>query len=544
VSAVTDALAEVRAAMRPNWLDRAIGTIAPSYGLQRMQARARLNMATGGYDAGRNADDGLRTLRTPRGDADAVFTPDADLLRRRAQQAGRNNPIAIGAKRSTVISVVGTGIQCEPQIDASYLGLTEEQAAAWEKDAARLFALVAGDARFDANGCSDFIAQQGQVMVALMEAGDILAVRRWQPTHGRVAATCVELIEAARITNPYDQPDTATMINGVELDRPGGESIAYHVRSVHPGSYRQGDATEWTWSRVPIYGAGTGTRQAVLCYQAERPSQRRGVPRLAGVLKALHQLGEYSDAELKAAVVSAFFTVFVKTQGGDDLPAGINPESPELAQSRELGSEKLELGPAMVQALAENESIEIANPSRPNANYAPFYDAILMQIGAALHLPKSLLQLHFSASYSASKAELLEAWRSFLTDRQWIARTYCQPVWGWFVQEFVARGWLDAPGFFEDPLARAAWTGLRFIGPAQGAINEMDAVQAAVLRIDNRLTSRGDESAAMTGQTWEPRVPQMKREDDLILPRLVPAGAMVTDAATPDNSPTDAVVPV
>lgn len=545
MSVVSETLATVRAAMRPTWLDRAIGAVAPGYGLQRMRARARFNMATGGYDAGRNADDGLRTLRAPSGDGDALWTPDADIVRRRAQQSGRNNPIAIGAKRTTVISVVGTGIQCEPQIDAGYLGLTEEAAAQWEKDAARLFALVSGDARFDANGVADFIAQQTQVMIALFEAGDILAVRRWQPRHGRVAATCVEMIEAARISNPHDQPDTATMIQGVELDRPGGEPIAYHVRSVHPGAYRMGDPTEWTWSRVPIYGAGTGTRQAILCYAAERPSQRRGVPRLAGVLKALHQLGEYSDAELKAAVVSAFFTVFVKSQSGEELPSGINGETPDMAAARAAGSEKLELGPAMINALAEDETIEIANPSRPNANYAPFYDAILMQIGAALHLPLSLLQLHFSASYSASKAELLEAWRSFLTDRQWIARTYCQPVYGWGLSEFVARGWLDAPGFFSDPLARAAWSGLRFIGPAMGAINEMDAVQAAILRVDNRFTSRGDESAAMTGQTWEPRVPQMKREDDLIQPRLVPTSVTVTpDGRAPDAAPTDAMVAV
>lgn len=533
-------LAALRAAAQPTFLDRAIATVMPRYALQRLEARARFAYASGGYDAGRGADDTFRTLRTPRGDADMVWAPDSDITRRRAQQVGRNNPIAIGAKRTTAISVVGTGIRCEPQIDASYLGITEAEASAWEQTAARLFAMVSGDARFDANGVADLVAQQTILVHALFESGDLLAVRRWKPMHGRVAATCVELIEAARISNPNDQPDTATLINGMELDRPGGEPIAYHVRSIHPGSHRTGDAHEWEWSRVPIYGAGTGMRQAVLCYAPERPNQRRGVPRLAGVLKTLHQLGEYADAELKAAIVSAFFTVFIKSQTGEDVPSGINGDSPEFAAARAMGTDKMEMGPAAMVGLAEGEDVVFANPSRPNANYAAYYDAILMQIGAALHLPLSLLQLHFSASYSASKAELLEAWRSFLTDRAWIARTYCQPVYTWCLAEFVARGWLDAPGFFDDPLAQRAWSGLRFVGPAQGAINEMEAVQAAKMRVDERFTLRGDESAAMTGQTWEPRVPQMKREDALIQPRLVPTSVTVTDPPRPDAAPVDA----
>jgi lambda family phage portal protein len=537
------ALAVARAAMRPTLLDRAIATVAPRYALQRLAARGRLAMAAGGFDAAGGDEDGFSRLRAPRGDADAVAAPGLDLIRRRAQQVGRNNPIAIGAKRTHQISVVGTGILCEPQIDAAYLGLSEAEARAWEKKAARLFALVTGDARFDAQGITDFVGQQSMVAYALFDAGDILAVRRWKPAHGRYAATCVEMIEAARISNPQDQPDTATMIQGVELDMPGGEPIAYHVRSVHPGTYRQGGPSEFEWHRVPVYGAGTGMRQAVLCYQPERPSQRRGVPRLAGVLKALHQLGEYSDAELKAAVVSAFFTVFVKSTSGEDLPGPtdvVQGRTPDMAARVK---EEMEMAPAAIIGLGEDEDITIANPSRPNANYAPFYDAILMQIGAALHQPHSLLRLKFGDSYSAAKAELLEAWRAFLADRAWIFRTYCAAVYQWDLAEFVARGWLDAPGFWTDPLARAAWSGLRYTGPAMGAINELDAVQSAKLRVQERFTTRGDESSAMTGKPWEDRVPLMLREDTLIQPVVSPTSVSVMEPPVPrgdaGTAPTD-----
>jgi hypothetical protein len=42
----------------------------------------------------------------------------------------------------------------------------------------------------------------------------------------------------------------------------------------------------------------------------------------------------------------------------------------------------------------------------------------------------------------------------------WLARNFCQPVYEWFLYECVARGLIDAPGFLDDPVKRAAWWGL------------------------------------------------------------------------------------
>lgn len=540
-------LAAAEAAARPTLIDRALATVAPGFALRRIAARARFAYAAGGYgayDAAGGDTDGFKKLRAPSGDADTLLQQPLNLIRRRTQQVARNNPIAIGAMRTHKAAVVGGGIICEPQIDADYLRsqgyLSSDPNAAkqWEATAQRLWDLAIADARYDAQGVCDHFGHQEIIAYALFDAGDILAVRRWKPTPGRLLATCVELIEAARIANPNDMPDTATQINGLTLDEPGGAPVAYTVKAVHPGSYRPGGPTEWEWRSVPIWGKGTGMRQAVLCYQPERASQRRGVPRLAGVLKALHQLGEYSDAELKAAVVSAFFTVFVKSVDGEDLPGVTTPvqgRTPDVEAAQQGQREQMEMGPAAVIGLAEGEDITIANPARPNANYAPFYDAILMQIGSSLHIPLSLLQLRFGQSFAAAKAELLEAWRQFLSDRAWIFRTYCRQSYEWHLAEFVARGWLDAPGFFTDALARQAWCGLRYTGPAMGAINELDAVQAAKLRVQERFTSRGDESAAMTGRSWEARVPQMLYEDSLIQPAVSPTSVSVMEPPVPRN---------
>jgi len=43
------------------------------------------------------------------------------------------------------------------------------------------------------------------------------------------------------------------------------------------------------------------------------------------------------------------------------------------------------------------ESIETANPGRPNVNFDPFFQAILSQIGAAIGIPFEVLRMHFSS---------------------------------------------------------------------------------------------------------------------------------------------------
>jgi capsid protein len=77
----------------------------------------------------------------------------------------------------------------------------------------------------------------------------------------------------------------------------------------------------------------------------DRIEQSRGIPALAPVIESLKQLDRYAEAELMAAVVSAFFTVFIKTTGDDTgapttskgVPANAGHGRPKLAAANFLG---------------------------------------------------------------------------------------------------------------------------------------------------------------------------------------------------------------
>ncbi len=173
--------------------------------------------------------------------------------------------------------------------------------------------------------------------------------------------------------------------------------------------------------------------------------QRRGVPVLAPVIEALKQLGRYTDAELVAAVVSGMFTVFIKT----DAPDGPVGESgiPQYEQIDNHDDNTQEMGNGSIVSLGEGESIDTANPGRPNTAFDGFVVAICRQIGAALELPYELLVKHFTASYSASRAALLEAWKMFRMRRDWMVQSFCQPIYEEWLAEAVAKGRVIAPGF-------------------------------------------------------------------------------------------------
>jgi capsid protein len=162
--------------------------------------------------------------------------------------------------------------------------------------------------------------------------------------------------------------------------------------------------------------------------------------------------------------------------------------------------------------LAPGEDISIANPSRPNAAFDPFVRAILQQVGVALEIPHEVLIKSFQASYSASRASILEAWKFYRGRRRWLVRTLCQPCYEDVISEAVARGMLIAPGFFESPLIRRAWLGSVWTGDAMPQIDPLKEASAAQLRINTGTSTIDRESRESNGTTFLENHMQRRKE--------------------------------
>jgi len=62
--------------------------------------------------------------------------------------------------------------------------------------------------------------------------------------------------------------------------------------------------------------------------------------------------------------------------------------------------------------------------------------------------------------------------------RSGIIVDFCDPVFVAMMDEAVARGWLDAPGYFDNPLSRRAYTRVKWNGPGLPQLDFYKEVQA------------------------------------------------------------------
>jgi capsid protein len=227
--------------------------------------------------------------------------------------------------------------------------------------------------------------------------------------------------------------------------------------------------------------------------------------------------------------------VFVKTEDGDG--GGGLSGTPTTNTTVDTTKDEQKLGYGSVVDLNKGESIELASPTRPNGNFDPFVLSFCRWTGVALEIPYEILIKHFTASYSAARAALLEAWKFFKGRREWLAANYCQPEYEWWMEEVVSRGIVAAPGYFEDPFIRQAYLGTVWIGPAKGMIQENVEVEAAVTRIKEGLSNIDDETAQLTGGDFLTNHKQLVKEvnlrkkDGLLVPAVAPADQKQLPAA-------------
>lgn len=482
-------------------LDRIVGVFSPEAELRRVKARTMLAWAGGGYKGGRRDRRALRNYRPRETSANEATIHDLPDLRSRSLDLERNDAISCGAISTVDTNVVGTGLVLQAQVDREILGLDQEAVANLNRQMEREFALATKT--LDFRGQLTWGEMQSLALRGALSSGDIFTARRFKRRPGEIYGLKAQLIEGGRCRNRTRNPLDREWIDGVQHDS-DGVPIAYSFSNRHANDVHSGPEI---FTRVPIRD-GRGVTRVLHLMFATRPDQARGVPYLAPVIEKLKQLSDYSEAEITAAVVSAFFTAF------------ITPGAPEGTEKPLIGTEEgnnsddeLTLGAGAIVQLADGDKVETANPTRPNQNFDPFFVSVLRQIGMALELPFEVLIKHFTASYSASRAALEMAWQFFRRRRKVLADSFCQPIYEWAIDEAVAMGRIIAPGYFSDPLIRMAYLGAEWIGPARIQLDPDKESKADERDLGMGTKHRAQIITERTGGNFERKHEQLVREE-------------------------------
>lgn len=486
-----------------NIVDRFVNYFNPIKGRERFKSRIQTAVA-GGYIGGSQLRRETKGWIVSRGDSDSDLLPDLALIRERSRDLERNNPIASGALDTAAINVLGSGLTLYSRIDNKILNLSEEEKTQWEDSARREWRLFSESKECDIARTCDFAGLAEMVFRSYMTNGDVFISMPSLPRTGGPFKLKLQAIEADRVSNPHHTSDTIALAGGVEKDSNGAPKF-YHIARQHPGNFLA--PRDEKWDRVAAFGSKTGRRNVLHLFRQERPGQTRGVPWFSPVIETFKQLGRYTEAELMAAVVSAFFTVFVKTESGESL----GPMEPIIETGAKTTDKDFKMGNGAILDLAKGEDIEIANPGRPNTSFDKFVQAILEQVGMGLGIPFEILRKRFSASFSASKGSLVEGWKFFINRREFIASNFHQPSYEALITESVANGRLSAPGFFDNAMIRKAWLGSEWVGSSQTQIDEVKAANAAKIRMESKTKTLDQETRALGGD-YEKNLSQLRIE--------------------------------
>lgn len=418
-----------------NWFDRAIASVSPRTGLQRIRARAAMSHMQAISE--KLSYDGAKPSRKSNGWNRPSTSANVEVgialrkLRDGARDLERNNPLISKACSEYEIKVVGTGIT--PQARTGDPELNKVLDDIFEQLAPQL----------NADGQPGYYGLQGLGFRTIFRDGEaLLRHRQRQPKDGPFV-----MVGRKRISIPYQvqllEPDfldvlkTETtpggyIIQGVQFNL-FGKREGYWLHSAHPGDtgltglLNNDSASKF----IPVEAVEHGRR-------IQRIGQVRGVSSLAPVMVAAHELDNYEQAEQTRKLIEACLTAFVyeSDDSGETLGNIVTNAQGDKVESFE---------PGMIAYVRGGKQVQLSEP-KAAGGYADYMRTRHRVIAAGLGIPYEILTNDYSQSnYSSSRMGLV----SFKKICEFLAWTVtipfvCTPVWRHFIDACVVAGIVPA----------------------------------------------------------------------------------------------------
>jgi lambda family phage portal protein len=415
-------------------------------------------------------------------------------------------------------------------LDWEAIGISQDDATVRQRNIEREFDLWANSYHSDFDGINYFGDNQALGYFNLLLNGDFFFMPVWRaPIDPRFPyELTIKLIDADLVRDPIDSRSVVSddIQGGIEKNKEG-RVIAVHVWNTYSNDLRYNTQAKST--RVPVYRPD-GTQQIYQVYEPERIGQRRGIPLLASSSDSLKQLTRLADAELMSALVSSFFTVFVKDSSGFNAMMGpaltpeeavtgggrYSPTEAEATTQYEEDGNDLEMGYGNITYLDDSKDVTVADPKKVDKDFAKFWEGVATQVSASANMPIEQALQKYETSYTAARAALNDVWKYRQAARTLMNRKFNQVIFEEFFRESVTKGRIDAPGYGTDYGISKAWTRSMWVGVGQGSLDPFREARASALRLSNKTTTREIEYMEQQGGRWDTAVRNLAREEALI----------------------------
>lgn len=485
-------------------LDRAVGIVSPQRELERASARAQadaIRALAGSYEAARQTRLNRGWIPTL-GSADTDTLYDLDKLRAESRDLLRNDGYA-QVLTAIVDHVVGCGLLPHAKVPPGRLGITDEQAKAYQDAADAVFYLWAPGA--DATMLLDFAGMTELVYRSNGEDGESFIRRRpltQQQMMAREApySLAFEMIDPDRVCSPSRQviehlPTGHSIRHGIEYDG-DGVRVRYWVLKRHPAELRgvyQADAF------ILVSAA-----DMMHVFRPLRVGQTRGVPYLAPELDTFRMLDRVFEAELVTALVVACHSIFVRKVNPLDDAEGSSELTP-------AGDRLEQLEPGRITRLGPGEDVVAFNPTRPGGTFPPFVEILLRKMATGLNVPYEFLAKDFTkTNFSGGRQAALLAQRFFDREQKRLVRQWCRPARAMLLREAELRGELPTVGELT-PVRRAYYHAATWSGPGYSYIDPQVEIGSSKDAVSAGLSTLADE-CGRTGKNWMEVLDQLAEE--------------------------------
>lgn len=466
-----------------NFVERAIGAIAPGVALRRLRARVALEYAqklVGRDSRERFAYDGATAGRRTHGwyapstDANVELMGALIWLRNRSRDLVRNNPHASKALEELTGNVVGTGIV--PQAKTGNARLDQTIDNEWPYFVEQC----------DTPQRLDFYGMQALMMRSTAESGEgIVRYRPRLPQANLRVPLQLQLLEADFL----DQTRTMGLVNGhvmqgVQFDDMG-RRIAYWLFSYHPGGVLILNP------RGGIISQPVPAEQIMHIYRVLRPGQVRGVPWLAPSMLPFRDLDDYRDAEGVRKKIEACVAAFViQPEGMSGSPLGVKGTDPLMKQQVES------FEPGMIEYLKPGQDVKFNNPMA-SGGYREYIMTESQRAAAGVNMPYELLTGDMSqVNYSSYRAGML-SFRQTIEGYRWLTLVpmFGQPVRKRFIDTLVLLGKIPAAAL-NDPkinLYATQWTAPKFesVDPLKDTMSDLKRIRMGTLTLTEAIAQQG-----------------------------------------------------
>lgn len=423
--------------------------------------------------------------------ADSEILTSLRVLRARSRQLVRDNEYAKNVVRVITNNVIGNGIG----LQAMVVNGRGKLQGAINDSIENAYATWTDKKMCHTAGLLSFSDIERLAMVQLVTAGEVIIRKVRQPFGGSAVPLALEVIEADRLLDQWQTaraPSGNAIRMGVEIDQ-WHRPVAYWFSPHHPGDYQFATFEPSRFMRVPA-------EDIIHLYIVERWPQTRGEPWFHSVLRNLHNVAGYEEAEVVKARASANIVGFIRS-----------PE-PLAADGVDNGRQIIDTEPGTWQRLLPGEDVAGMNSTTPNPSVEPFLRYLVRKMGVGIGISYEALSRDYSsATYSSARMALLDDRDMYRVLQGFIIRNLRVDIHREFLDAGALVGaWKAGADYFSNPekyrAARFKPRGWQWIDPSK-------EVQAYKTAVRNGFMTQGDVIAQTNGGADIEDVLKARREE-------------------------------